>query len=156
MATHRRRPVLDIGDVTEGASNGPHSGREEDGDKACQDAPLGAEELRQLVRHPRMASLEIHAAAGTATLRQREVIVSLPMSEFRARLRGWGWQGENCHRPLLLFGDDDEEVRKAHAVLREEGFTAAHNARTREALRAALRRPPAHLRGGDAAAAERD
>merc|ERR1712117_797531 len=103
-------------------------------------------ELRDLVRHPQMTSLEILSGSGTATLRRREVTVNVPMAEFRDRMRGWGWQGENCNRPLMVFGDDAGIVQKSVQILREEGFTSVTNARTRSEITAALKRPPAHIR----------
>merc|ERR1712066_677412 len=93
-----------------------------------------------------MTSLEIIPGMDFATLRRREVMVKVPMGEFRDRMRGWGWQGENCRWPLLVFGDDASMITKATQILREEGFLAVTNAGTRAHIVAALKRPPAPLR----------
>eukprot|EP00411_Alexandrium_monilatum_P114913 CAMPEP_0175661668 /NCGR_PEP_ID=MMETSP0097-20121207/15075_1 /TAXON_ID=311494 /ORGANISM="Alexandrium monilatum, Strain CCMP3105" /LENGTH=208 /DNA_ID=CAMNT_0016967843 /DNA_START=46 /DNA_END=672 /DNA_ORIENTATION=- len=119
------------------------------GDAPTGEAPqaeLPAEELRAVAAHPQMASLQVQSGEGRAVLRRREVVITLPLSELQSRMRDWGWEGQNCHRPLLLFGDDEQEVLRAYNSLVEEGFTAVSNAWTREAVLAALRRPPAHLR----------
>eukprot|EP00928_Gymnodinium_smaydae_P088134 TRINITY_DN72277_c0_g1_i1.p1 TRINITY_DN72277_c0_g1~~TRINITY_DN72277_c0_g1_i1.p1 ORF type:complete len:239 (+),score=31.36 TRINITY_DN72277_c0_g1_i1:49-717(+) len=104
------------------------------------------EQVRQTARHPKMASLEIHSSKGEAHLRRREVCVKMPLKELREKLQGWGWEGDNAERPILLFGDDDHEVQRAHLLLTEEGFTSVTNARSRDAVVRALKRPPAHLR----------
>eukprot|EP00439_Symbiodinium_sp_Y106_P042943 s880_g5.t1 len=105
-----------------------------------------AEEIRAAARHPRMSSLHIKMGQRTATLKRKEVSVDLPLAQLREKLRAFGWEAENCHQPLLLFGDDQDEVQKAHSILLEEGFTAVSNAQTREAVVQALRKPPKHLR----------
>ncbi|CAE8687089.1 unnamed protein product, partial [Polarella glacialis] len=107
---------------------------------------VDAEAIRTLVRDPRMVTLEIHVEKRSATLRQREVSIQVPLDEFREKLRSWGWEAENCHRPVLLFGDDDQQVQRAHRSLVEEGFTAVSNAGSREAVVASLKKPPAFLR----------
>eukprot|EP00931_Biecheleriopsis_adriatica_P074398 TRINITY_DN48461_c0_g1_i1.p1 TRINITY_DN48461_c0_g1~~TRINITY_DN48461_c0_g1_i1.p1 ORF type:complete len:163 (-),score=25.41 TRINITY_DN48461_c0_g1_i1:192-680(-) len=127
----KTRPITDIGSDTT---------------KPVETGPVDAEAIRALVRHPRLSSLQISGGTRTATLRHQQVNVNLPLSEFRERIRKFGWEAQNCHQPVLLFGDDDEEVERAHAVLLEEGFTAVSNARSREAVVAALKKTPAHLR----------
>ncbi|CAE7946090.1 unnamed protein product, partial [Symbiodinium sp. KB8] len=97
-----------------------------------------AEEIRAVARHPRMSSLQIKMGRRTATLKRKEVSVDLPLAQLREKLRAFGWEAENCHQPLLLFGDDQDEVQKAHSILLEEGFTAVSNAQTREAVVQAL------------------
>ncbi|CAK0856794.1 unnamed protein product [Prorocentrum cordatum] len=72
-------------------------------------------ELRALARHPQMASLEVRAAAGAATLRRGEVKVQVPLPDLRDRMRAWGWEGQNCNRPVLLFGDSQAEVQSVHS-----------------------------------------
>lgn len=105
-----------------------------------------AEEIRAIARHPRMSSLQIKSQTRVATLRRREVSVDVPLANFRERLREWGWEESNCHQPMLLFGDDTQEVRRTHEILVEEGFTAVSNAGTRAALVSALKKTPAHLK----------
>lgn len=62
-----------------------------------------------------------------------EVKLEIPLAKFREKLRSFGWEAQNCHEPILLFGDDQTEVQRAHAILLEEGFTSVGNAQTREA-----------------------
>ncbi|CAL1173840.1 unnamed protein product [Cladocopium goreaui] len=127
-------PILDLGDAPKSSKSSPKL------------AELGSEEIRSVARHPRMSSLQIHAEKRMATLRRKEVQVEIPLANFREKLRSYGWEAQNCHHPILLFGDDQQEVQRAHSILMEEGFTAVSNAQTREAVTRALRRPPAHLR----------
>mmetsp|Transcript_79859 Transcript_79859/g.191739 ORF Transcript_79859/g.191739 Transcript_79859/m.191739 type:complete len:170 (+) Transcript_79859:86-595(+) len=104
------------------------------------------EEIRSTASHPRMSSLQISAVKRTAILRRKQVQVEIPLVHFREKLRSFGWEAENCHQPILLFGDDQQEVQRAHSILIEEGFTSVSNAQTREAVVRALKRPPTHLR----------
>lgn len=133
-------PIRDIGDAA--ASHVSGSGL-----MPGQLAELAsAEEIRAVARHPRMASLQIKSQTRVATLRRREVTVDVPLSSFREKLREWSWQESNCHQPMLLFGDDSQEVQRSHEILVEEGFTAVSNAGTRATLVSALKKAPAHLK----------
>mmetsp|Transcript_52614 Transcript_52614/g.140224 ORF Transcript_52614/g.140224 Transcript_52614/m.140224 type:complete len:164 (-) Transcript_52614:302-793(-) len=98
------------------------------------------EHLRRFARDPRMISVEIHADEN-ATLRQRQVKISIPLANFRDRMRSWGWEGKNYERPVLLYGDSVSDVDQAHKVLVEEGFVSVLNAWTKDAVITALRRP---------------
>ncbi|CAK8987773.1 unnamed protein product [Durusdinium trenchii] len=132
------KPILDLG----GAADLPRGSAA----SAPSAIPLDAEEIRSIARHPRMSSLQIHASKRIATLRRKEVQVDIPLADFREKLRSFGWEAQNCHHPILLFGDDQEEVQRAQGILTEEGFTAVTNAQTREAVARALKKPPEHLR----------
>eukprot|EP00927_Polykrikos_kofoidii_P050975 TRINITY_DN44790_c0_g1_i1.p1 TRINITY_DN44790_c0_g1~~TRINITY_DN44790_c0_g1_i1.p1 ORF type:complete len:182 (+),score=22.09 TRINITY_DN44790_c0_g1_i1:96-641(+) len=105
-----------------------------------------AEEVRTVSRHPQMVSLEIKTHSGEATLRHRQVVIRMPLAEFKDRLREWGWQASNSQRPVLLFGDNSDRVRAAHEFLVEEGFTSVCNADCRDAVAAAFRRQPRHVK----------
>jgi len=132
--------IIDIGDETP---------RKEP--KACQtDAPLYEEDdiegLRRFVRHPFLTSLELSVTSGKAVLRRQQVTVNIPMDDLRSRMQRWGWEGENCKAPMLVFGDDEQMVAQTHECLVEEGFTSVKNAKSREAIVEALRKTPAHLK----------
>eukprot|EP00435_Cladocopium_sp_Y103_P070466 s216_g35.t1 len=133
FSTGKEVPIVDLGEAQSSPNSSPFT-------------ELQSEEIRSVARHPRMSSLQISAEKRIATLRRKEVQVEIPLANFREKLRSYGWQAQNCHHPILLFGDDQQEVQRAHAILMEEGFTAVSNAQTREAVTRALRRPPAHLR----------
>lgn len=116
---------------------------------------LDMDELHAFLKHPQRVTLEILLAKGTAAMRYGEFSVSVPLANLRQRLRAWGCEKNNCHRPLLLFGDDKAEVQRSLAILREEGFTSVHNAQTREVVAAALRRPPPARQAKGTGGAER-
>eukprot|EP00929_Paragymnodinium_shiwhaense_P087211 TRINITY_DN47473_c0_g1_i1.p1 TRINITY_DN47473_c0_g1~~TRINITY_DN47473_c0_g1_i1.p1 ORF type:complete len:196 (-),score=42.02 TRINITY_DN47473_c0_g1_i1:60-647(-) len=136
-----RRPLVDLS-PEEGGEDAASSSM-----AAPQNGVADPEEIRSVARHPRMVSLEVATGKSEVTLRRREMTIKMSLDEFPERIRHWGWESSNCHRPLLLFGDEAAEVAKVRSYLVEEGFTAVCNAQSRQALVDALRKPPQFIAG---------
>ena len=51
-----------------------------------------------------------HGVEGISMSFFEEVKLEIPLGKFREKLRSFGWEAQNCHAPILLFGDDQTEA----------------------------------------------